>query len=250
MLRLKSLEKLSLAELKTREEVVSSFKLRFQIFCEETGFLPKENYPNGYERDRYDDTSIHIGCYFHPSPTERILAGSVRVVDTPSGQTPMLDHCIIDEKFKDLFGGREDVVELSRMCVRSSFRRRYTGSPKASGASIDLDQPAQESAIFLCLMKGVYQVCKRKEILNWLIATEASVHRNLQRNMIFLQPIGPEVDYFGPVRPYLVNIPAMEEQLLRKNIGYLKFMNEGLEENHRCSCLEANRVTPREFSSV
>ncbi|MFS8183938.1 PEP-CTERM/exosortase system-associated acyltransferase [Pseudovibrio denitrificans] len=243
MSQLSLFEGMSLVELTTEDELEASFRLRFEIFCKETGFLPAERFPTGLEHDQYDDSSIHVGCYFQKTPTEKVLAGSVRIVDTPSGQTPMLDHCIIDDEYRHLFDGRKDVAELSRMCVRSSFRRKSATASETNEG----DERSCEQVVFLSLMKGAYHVCKRKKIGNWLIATEDPIHRNLLRNEICLEPIGPEVDCFGPVRPYLINLRKMEERLFSNYKEYWSYLNEGLEEHlqykprvQRDPALEAN----------
>lgn len=35
------------------------FSIRYQVYCKELNFEPAENFPDGLERDIYDDRSIH-----------------------------------------------------------------------------------------------------------------------------------------------------------------------------------------------
>src|SRR5690606_15783528 len=60
--------------------------------------------------------------------------------------------------------------------------------------------------IVLGLYKTMYQASKRQGITHWLAAMERSLLRLLTRYNIGFQPIGPELDYFGPVVPYIAAI--------------------------------------------
>jgi N-acyl amino acid synthase of PEP-CTERM/exosortase system len=82
--------------------------------------------------------------------------------------------------------------------------------------------------IFLCMLKFLYQETKRRGISHWLIAVERSLHVRLHRMGWPFVPVGPEVDYYGPVRPYLAEVTAAERSLSRKNPRLFSFLREGL----------------------
>ncbi|MGK7950603.1 MAG: GNAT family N-acyltransferase [Xenococcaceae cyanobacterium] len=42
------------------------FSIRYQVYCEELNFEPAENFPNGLEKDIYDERSIHYLLQHRP----------------------------------------------------------------------------------------------------------------------------------------------------------------------------------------
>src|SRR5690606_27539057 len=62
---------------RTPEDIAAAHRLRYEVYCEETGFLPKEEHPDGLERDEYDSHSVQSVLFYQPL---NLPAGTVRVV--------------------------------------------------------------------------------------------------------------------------------------------------------------------------
>ena len=90
------------------------FGLRFEVYCQECGFLSEQDYPDARESDEHDARSIH----FCAVDLREELAGYLRLVPADAqGQFPFQEHC------PGLFGGvtlpdAHQAGEISRLMVR------------------------------------------------------------------------------------------------------------------------------------
>lgn len=207
------------------EDLHNVFALRYQVYCKECGFLPAADYPDGKETDEYDAYSLHFSA-FHHSGT---LAGAVRLVRaTPEGLFPFHQHC------PSLYAGVElppaaQAAEISRLVVGKDFRRRLNDtlfgfqaqeSPTVEVGIVQANGQRRTSnhpEIVLGLYREMYQESKRQGITHWYAAMERSLARLLMRYKFSFVPIGPEVDYYGPVTPYLASLADLEEKVSRCN---------------------------------
>ena len=73
-------EYLEFRRLKTEEEVLSTLKLRYEVY-QEVGFINSNN--KEIEIDRYDPKSIIFGAFVHQNGTKE-LAGTVRIIQNSS----------------------------------------------------------------------------------------------------------------------------------------------------------------------
>lgn len=202
-------------------DLAETFKLRFEVYCQEAGFLPEAEYSNGIEEDIYDNDSLHVGCYIK----DHQMAGTVRLIRPTDRQMPLLKFCQIDKQYQHLFSGHPEVAEVSRLCIRPKFRHnKLNQTIKNSPLNWQRNQPI----LLLGLFRGLYQVSKLAGIEEWVIAIERNMYRMLKRNNIPFVPIGPESDYYGLVRPYASSILAVEEHLAENDLHCLRAMSMGL----------------------
>ena len=202
-------------------DLEETFKLRFEVYCQEAGFLPEAEYANGTEEDIYDTDSLHLGCYIK----DHQLAGTVRLIRPKDKVMPLLKFCKIDPQYQHLFEGRPEVAEVSRLCIRPKFRHnKLNQTLKGSPLNWKRNQPI----LLLGLFRGLYQVSKLVGIEDWVIAIESNMYRMLKRNNIPFTPIGPESDYYGMVRPYTSSVSIIEEHLAAHDRYCLRAMSRGL----------------------
>jgi hypothetical protein len=83
------------------------------------------------------------------------------------------------------------------------------------------------------MFRLIYQESKRRGITHWVVAMEPGLNLMLRRMGFHFTAIGPETDYYGPVRPYLAEIAALESHTGRQRRGTLAFMAAGLERHLR-----------------
>lgn len=215
--------------LRSPEALDASFALRFQVYCEERGFLPLAHYPLGLESDAYDARAIHVGAF----DTEGALVATVRLIRGPLAELPIALRCFIDTDTLPADAQGIAAAEISRLAVSRRYRRRVTdsilpellddGSPAITGT-----QRRSRSELVLGLYRGMYQASKREGIRYWFAAMEKSLFRLLQRLDFEFLPIGPEIDYHGPVTPHLIAIDEIEQRLAACNPELLREMARGL----------------------
>jgi N-acyl amino acid synthase of PEP-CTERM/exosortase system len=215
-----------------------TYRIRFQVYCLERGLLPPEIYPDGIESDLYDRNALH----FLASHVSGRAAGTARLaLNGPLG-LPMAAHCRLDPDYAFLADpdhpDLKHYAEISRLAVSKAFRRRqgdsfFGGPPRTDRAESDEivafyprnDAPEIVSGIF----RMFYHESKRLGITHWVVAMERGLNLMLKRMAFVFAPIGPESDYYGPVRPYMAEIAAIERHLARTRPETLRYMTFGLE---------------------
>lgn len=202
-------------------------ELRYQVYCEECGFLEPEDCPGGRESDEHDVNSSH----FVALNQQNTLAGYVRLVLPDAIQTfPFQTHCVTLLDGVTLPPAARS-AEISRLMVRKDYRRRH-GERPPSGAAIEEAEPAyphemrnHSPQILLCLYRAMYAYSLQNGIRYWYAAMERSLARILTRMNFGFQQIGPATDYYGPVAPYVADLRVLEHQLSQKNPELLAWMS-------------------------
>ncbi len=191
-----------------------SYALRYHVYCEEKHFLRPQDYPDGEEIDEFDSNAIHLSAI---DRQDRIL-GTIRLVQPDDNKFPLLHHCDIS-----LTGIPTNTAEISRLAVAKlcqlaeqnpAWNTMQNSADDACSSSKSQQQDYTRSNIVLGLYKAMYQESKRRGIDYWLAAMEKSLARLLRRFNFLFTPIGPEVDYYGPVTPYLARIVDIEQAVM------------------------------------
>jgi len=113
------------------------------------------------------------------------------------------------------------------MAVSANYRRRtndglYALSEDAQRRPVQLSDGVERRhtnrpVIFLGMIKILYQASKRNGFDYWVAAMEQSLIRHLVKWQIVFQPIGPEIDYYGPISPYFVEVANIERRMSQKH---------------------------------
>lgn len=191
-----------------------SYRLRYQSFCLERLFFAKDNYPNQLESDLFDRASVHVGVL----DADDALVGTARIVMPNEAGLPMFRYCTLFPEDTTLTDPSNTVVELSRVCLsRPSSRRGLGASGDAGPGSRRLPhapgRPSNDP--FAALIKVVYETTKRMHVTHWVVAVEKALRRRLTRYGLPFRLAGPEVDYFGPVAPYVLSLAELDDVILR-----------------------------------
>ncbi len=201
------------------------FELRFQVYCQECGFLAPSDYQDGREIDEYDANAVHF-CAFNASDE---LVGYVRLVrPVASEKFPFQMHC------PSLLEGvtlpePSQCVEVSRLMVRQDYRRRrgdILAGVNMSSASGDQEHEKRSTSpqILLSLYRQIYTFSRNAGIRYWYAAMEPSLALVLTRMNFGFRQIGPLIDYYGPVAPYLAAVHDTELGLGAANPALLAWM--------------------------
>lgn len=205
-------------------------ELRYQVYCQECGFLPPENYPDKRERDEHDADSAHFAALNEADD----LVGYVRLVFPDALEIfPFQMHCV------SLLDGvilppAAQTAEISRLMVHKHYRRRQGERPPAGISSLEPEAPRAEDQrspspqIMLTLYREMYTYSVNNDIRYWYAAMERSLARILTRMNFGFQQIGPFTDYYGPVAPYVADLRVLEYQLGRRDPALLAWMRAPL----------------------
>jgi len=205
------------------------YKLRYDVYCLQKGFLNPDNYPDKCESDIFDQHSLHFGAFDELGNA----LGTLRLIRNSHQGFPMLDHCQIDvpEDILDRAG------EISRLAVSKIIRKRVGDGEYGmaiDGRAIDekpkirpLNNRRQHRPdIVVGLYKSLYQESRKSGITHWLAVMEPGLLKLLKRFYFNFEAIGPEVDYYGPVRPYMVSLESIEDQVYQSSKPfYASFVN-------------------------
>lgn len=203
----------------------SAFKLRFEVYCQECGFLPAADYPGGRERDGYDAQSAHF-CSFNLAGE---LVGYVRLVRAGAAQTfPFQNNCQLASPTAAR-PNAADSAEISRLMVRHDYRRRRHDILSGVSVQPDAATPGHEKRrdtpqILLSLYRQMYVYSLQHGIRHWYAAMEPALARVLTRMDFAFVQVGPQADYYGPVAPYLADLRELESRLGGSNPALMSWL--------------------------
>ncbi len=209
-----------------------SYRLRYQSFCLERLFFSKEQYPSELESDKFDRASVHVGVL----DAHNQLVGTARVVTPNSEGLPLFRYCTLFPHETALADPSNTVLELSRVCVNRRRSRRQDENNVLPAPSTPLVEPplaaspGRESGdAFATLIKGMYHVTKRLRGTHWIIAVEKALRRRIAAYGLPFSVAGPEVDYYGPVAPYVMSLAALDDVIRARRYPVLNDFPVGLE---------------------
>jgi len=188
------------------------FRLRYQVYCKERRFLSASDYPQGAEQDAFDEFAVHFGA-FDPAGT---LVGAVRLILPDCPVFP------IEERVPDLALGRtlplrRECAEISRLTISKEFRRSLSlGDPNGlSGLALRPGYVLRKvSPVALGLCHLLYEECLEQQIGYCLALMERPLHLLLRFHGFVFRQVGPAINCFGPVAPYVIDITAMDRHRL------------------------------------
>ena len=214
------------------EKLKAVYYLRYQVFCEERGIIPKHLHPDQLEMDEYDARSRHFAAYYIK---DRQIAGTVRLVQSEVlEQLPLCKKCWIDSALLPVGIDCRKCAEISRLAISKRIRRRSTDGhypqEKEDDKNIRIksNNRANFPEIILGLYKALYQETKLQGIEHWLAAMEPALVKLLRKLNIQFREIGPEADYYGPVKPYIASVSDFERSLFTWNPELYASFADGL----------------------
>lgn len=207
------------------------YRLRYHVYCSETGLESPDNCPNELERDEFDEISEHF-LIRHKRSGE--FAATTRLIlpdpTNPNRLFPIETHCVIDRT--DLIGSvpREKLGEVSRFCVSKTFKRRHGEAGTVAGIGPDTTDrfiaherrtfPHITLALFTCLIR----INRRHRLTHWIAVMEPALIRFLAYIGIYPTPIGPLVDYHGIRQPCIIEVDYLLDGVKQKNPDAWEFI--------------------------
>lgn len=204
-------------------------RLRYEVYCQECKYLDEAAYLDGLELDQFDSRSIHVAA----SNSQGNIVGTVRLVTSSSDEAfPFEEHCVVFPDFK--FPSREASAEVSRLIVKKSYRRRAGDSFQGASREFQqngtlksiqprtsligrMDRRSSSPQIMLGMYRSMYQYSLKAEKRYWYAAMERGLVALLRRMGFRFVPVGPEMDYYGPVATYMADLRELEDALQKNN---------------------------------
>ncbi len=209
-------KKVELTDTKLMTEI---YRLRFQVYCRECGFIKAEDYPEGLESDNYDKQSMH----FIALDKEENIVGTMRMILPGELPLPLETHCPDLNIDKNSIPSSQ-VAEVSRLVISKGLRRRqddgtYYG-PRAEDEK-GTDASGHEfirraKPMAFGLYRELYKESKKLGITHWYALMEKSLWLLLRIHGLIFEPIGKECDVFGPVKPYLGKLYDIEKTVAKR----------------------------------
>ena len=218
-----------------REIMNEIFQLRFKVYCEEWGFEDPDQFPDGMERNEFDDKAEHFAI---KSNRDGLLVGTARIIFPSDLGYPLRHHCTVDETlFMQVLGHvKEPIIgEVSRLAISKDFRKRIEDDFQLGYLSEPPDsQHVGHEKRRYNFVHEFYNYLLLQSISlglsHWYIAMKRSLYVLLKRVGMVYHPIGPEIDYHGLRTPYLGNLQEIREEMLKKNPYCFEFVEELLKQ--------------------
>jgi len=211
------------------------YKLRYQVYCLETGFEKVELYPDGVESDEYDNSSVH---YLIQHRKSEVYAATTRLIlpDVTNKEKlfPIEIYTQIDNHVVLKNIARDNLAEASRFCVSKTFKRRKNEPGSLTGIGSDMEPyftgderrvfPHLTIALFACLIK----MSDENGIYYWYAVMEPALIRYFSSLGIYFVGIGPLIDYHGKRQPCIINVRDLLDGVAKKDLDLWDMMtNKG-----------------------
>lgn len=210
-------------EATTPEMIAAVLRLRYLVLCVEHAWLDPAEYPDGMERDDYDDRALYTVLIHRRSGD---VVGSVRLVLPVPGQgvdslpiTELADpsaHLLLRRLIP------ASAAEISRYSVSKTFRRRLGEDFYADVSLVtQAEQVRMERRVMphvtLGLLRGLYNLSVRHGVTHLCAVMEPALIRLLARIGVRFEPIGPAVQFHGVRQPCYLTIDSQHDKIMRTN---------------------------------
>ncbi len=198
------------SRLTTPSELRACYRLRYEVYCHQSGLLDAAKYPDQIERDAYDKDSVHVGAWNRNGD----LVGTLRLVRSARLILPLFAHCDHKDLNVPVLCHPEKIAEISRLCVSKVLTRHPR--PEADDAerlALRARNRAAGPEVVAGIVRLMYAESKREDVQHWLVAMERSLFRLLKRIEFYFEPAGAPFEYHGEVVPYRLSVAAFEARI-------------------------------------
>lgn len=203
----------------TEESRTLHYRIRYQVYCRQTGFDNPKEFTDGKEIDGHDRHSVH---FVVRDPLNSQWMAAMRLVLAGSGRIPLEEFCNVEplpEKLLD----RSNFVEFSRLCVLQSHRRHNRDRSiefrvvdgGAGGVRVTRPDPRYPE-IMLGLINSTFEWARRNDVRYCYFLINRALARTLQRLNLDLKPVGNPIEHRGTRTPYIVDMRDSELRMKQK----------------------------------
>lgn len=203
---------------RTQETKEDCFKLRYQAYCVEQGYVLDTASEIGMEIDEYDGRAVHVlirhrNCQVSVATARLVLAHP----HSPDEKFPLEKYDVLRriDRDREWKVARQNLAEISRFAVSKDFRKRVDEHEKLHGITphifeIPHSGRRQSADITLGLFQAVVKLSHEFNITHWYAMMEPSLIKLLGRSGIHFVGVGPLVQLYGTRQPCI----AVVEEVL------------------------------------
>lgn len=218
----------------TLESKAIHYSIRYQVYCEEMGFENKDDFPMEQEIDKFDDHSIHFIARHKQSG---LWIGAMRLIIKNDQLLPIEEHCVLSESIVNK--GKNQAVELSRLCVLKDIRRRFNDIDPPHGIFEETEESSKSDNVKLLhnhhrsnrsiiwgLLNAATVYCYSANIKNWYFITTSALEKVLRKGQFNMLNIGEPCYHNGERFPFKKDVvDTYHNEIWRKDYknGYRLF---------------------------
>lgn len=201
---------------RTAEENHAAWRLRYRVYCEETGFLPKEENLNGFEFDEHDG---HARQSLLIHRETGLLAGTVRLIlpnpNQPYWGLPARQHSSALQALPNHVMPHATTAEISRFSVDPMFRRRRTDGLYPEQVSLDrsFDPRQALSKMMLGLVVSLVDMSIEAGVTHVCAIIDPALLRLLRRLGVVFNHVGAPIEFHGLRQPVFGNVQVITSAL-------------------------------------
>lgn len=197
-----------------------AYRLRYQVYCIEKGFINQSDCSLEQEVDEFDDRSAHSIIIDRNSQT---VIATVRIIlPDPKAMEksfPIQRVCSHPLLHSQRFLHTTRSAEISRFAISKKYSRRASDrSQPRQHAYSHIERRAPIPNITLGLISGILRMSIEHGITELFAVMEPSLMRLLARFSIYFSPIGPMVDYYGMCQPCHAIIKKLSDRVHKERI--------------------------------
>ncbi|GAB4576583.1 MAG: hypothetical protein Tsb008_21000 [Rhodothalassiaceae bacterium] len=207
-------------------------KLRYQVYCVETGFEDPAANPDGLERDDADAHAIHSILVHKPSG---LVAGTVRLI-LPNEDSPDLGLAArhvspVLQQMDESELPRARTAEISRFSISKAFRKRVEDTLYPAGVE-DMSEPdwlgrRALPSITLGLMRAIVAMTREADMSHVVAVVEPALVRLLFRMGINFSRTGERVSYHGERYPVYRKMTDLLDEIFVRHPEIWHVITEG-----------------------
>jgi N-acyl amino acid synthase of PEP-CTERM/exosortase system len=201
----------------TEEGIALNQRVRYRVFCLEKGFEDATEFPDGRERDPWDDVSIHFAV--REKATGNWVAAT-RVILPLAEQFPVEQQDGLVREHADGIP-RYTLSEVSRICIVreggavASFPGGSNGAWTEDVAGVS--NRRQERDVLLGLIRAITEYCLDHGIrLGYMFITDAFA-KLLQRLGVVFHQVGGRTVYRGIRAPYCIDYALSKRHMCARS---------------------------------
>jgi len=216
------------------------YKIRYQVYCIESGYEDYRAFADGEEKDEWDKHAVHF--LVRSKASREWIAAMRLILPGNKGGHPVFQLCDIDRSVAGKTQG-STTAEISRLCIIDSFRRRLpTGRSENNQASLNPRKGAshhqmrdrcKEPLIVLGLFRAAAQYSREHGIPYWYFLTTSALARMLKRMNVHMLKAGASCLHNGERHPFLIDLREAIElarrgsdviaQMLEHQLAYVRY---------------------------
>lgn len=174
------------------------YRLRYQVYCLEQAWEPVSRFPDGEEKDEFDERAVH---FLVRNRFTNDWIAALRVVLPGDEPLPIESLNVLKNSVRETVapGG---AAEISRVCRPKGALERES----AKGARMKSDLLGGASEILLRLLRAAAQYCRDLGINHVYMLCRPAMARMMNRLDIPMKRAGIPSEHRGVRIPYLVDL--------------------------------------------